>query len=471
MRSWRWKFPPVLLSGLALVALAPPAALGQVNDECNGFIDLDYDPPPVISVPPFDVNVRVTLGGGQIIGGPGSPMITYPFVHVWIDCVPPVPPTLAPPCADDGTVVFKGPITTTCGGVTWTPTIGANGHPNLVTFTPTPAVMSPPDTPEPGGFCNFEFPVTVVAAPSAGTCSGGTATCNLSGPNTCPIGQTCNEEIPQIADYLNLSASGIDPNHEAFCNNGLTSGGFQTAAIGSKPIVTTDYDCYEAHSAFSGGPHTLQDVFGTFTGVQVGMSQRLCAPAVKVTTNTQPPGTLPTEHLVGYTITSSLKRSVKGVKVNSPQFGVFTVNVTRVSGKAALLVPSNKTVKPNPPPPQDLNPTNHFLCYNFDTVTGGIPGNVMVRDQFNPNPATKLPQIVTFTNQKSWRLCVPVSKDNLDPSAPTNRTGLLCLVTGTDMQSPLSNTFVNWANQFQNPATNVHLDKLDDFCVPATVTP
>src|SRR6516162_5390253 len=80
MRSWRWKFPPVLLGGLALalVALAPPAALGQVNEECNGFIDLDYDPPPVISVPPFDVNVRVTLGGGQIIGGPGSPMITYP---------------------------------------------------------------------------------------------------------------------------------------------------------------------------------------------------------------------------------------------------------------------------------------------------------------------------------------------------------------------------------------------------------
>jgi hypothetical protein len=473
MRSWRWKFPPVLLGGLALalVALAPPAALGQVNEECNGFIDLDYDPPPVISVPPFNVNVRITLGGGQIIGGPGSPMITYPFVHFWLDCVPPVPPTLAPPCADDGSVMFKGPITTDCPGVTWTANVGASGHNNLVTFTPTPAVTSPPDTPEPVGFCKLEFPVTVVAAPSKGTCSGDTATCNLGGPNTCPIGQTCNEEIPQIADYLNLSASGIDPNQDAFCNNGLTSGGFQTTAIGSKPIVTTDYDCYEADSTFSSSGHTLTDVFGTFTNVQVGAAQRCCAPAVKVTDPTTPVTLLP-EHLVGYVITSTLKRDVSGVKVNSPQFGVFTVHVTKVAGKAALLVPSNKTVEPNPPPPQDLNPTNHFLCYNFDTLTGGIPGPVMVRDQFNPNPpGTKLPQIVTFTKQKSWRLCVPVDKDGLDPSAPTNKSGLLCLVTGPDMQSPLNHTFVNWSNQFQHPATNVHLDKLDDFCVPATVTP
>jgi hypothetical protein len=44
-------------------------------------------------------------------------------------------------------------------------------------------------------------------------------------------------------------------------------------------------------------------------------------------------------------------------------------------------------------------------------------------------------------------------------------------VTGNDKDSPLKNTFVNWANQFQNPATNVHVDKLDDFCVTAIVTP
>jgi hypothetical protein len=307
-----------------------------------------------------------------------------------------------------------------------------------------------------------------------GTCSASFNTCNLSGPNTCPGApvETCDEEIPQIVDYLNLSASGIDPNKEAFCTNGLTSGGFQTAAIGAKPKVLSDFDCYQADSTFSGAA-TVADMFlgAVPVSVQVGSAQRLCAPAVKVPDNMTPAGTLPTEHLVGYEITSTLRVSVPGVTVHSPQFGTFTVNVTKVAGKAALLVPSNKTVKPNPPPPQDTNTTNHFLCYNFDTVTGGIPGQVMVRDQFNPDPTTKKPQIVTFTKQKSWRLCVPVNKNGLDPTAPNNRNGLLCLVTGPDMQSPLNNTFVNWSNQFQHPATNVHPDKLDDFCVPVTVTP
>src|SRR5262245_18426900 len=257
-------------------------------------------------------------------------------------------------------------------------------------------------------------------------------------------------------------------------NHVLVSSQTQTAELPMCVVVTpTDFDCYQADSAFSSSGHTLTDVFGTFTNVQVGSAQRLCAPAVKVTDSSQPSGTLPTEHLVAYMISSNLKRKVAGVTVNSPQFGSFTVDVTKVSGKASLLVPSNKTVgKGTPPPPQDTNPTNHFLCYSFDTVSGGIPGPVMVRDQFNPNPpGTKPPQTVSFTKQKSWRLCVPVNKDGLDPSAPTNPNGLLCLVTGTDMNSPLNNTFVNWANQFQNPATNVHVDKLDDFCVPVTVTP
>jgi hypothetical protein len=78
MRSWRRKFPPVLLGGLALLALTAPAALGQEQDECNGFIDLDYNPPVSNPppAPPFNVNVKITLGGGEIIGGPVTPMIS-----------------------------------------------------------------------------------------------------------------------------------------------------------------------------------------------------------------------------------------------------------------------------------------------------------------------------------------------------------------------------------------------------------
>src|SRR5262245_43606438 len=143
MSSWRRMFPPVLLGGLALVALAPPAALGQQAEECNGFIDISYDPPPPPALPPFDVKVKITLGGGHTIGGPGTSGITYPFVHFWTNCVPPPPNTLSPPCADDGTVTFKDSITTTCGGVTWTASTVA-GRSNLILFTPNPAVTSPP---------------------------------------------------------------------------------------------------------------------------------------------------------------------------------------------------------------------------------------------------------------------------------------------------------------------------------------
>jgi hypothetical protein len=105
-------------------------------------------------------------------------------------------------------------------------------------------------------------------------------------------------------------------------------------------------------------------------------------------------------------------------------------------------------------------------------VSGGIPKPVLVRDQFNPNPpGTKPPQTVTFTNQPSWQLCVPVDKNGEDPSAETSTSGLLCLVTGKDINSPIKGVRVSWSNQLQPAQKRVHLDKLDAFCVSATITP
>jgi hypothetical protein len=383
------------------------------------------------------VTVKLDLGAGTITGGP---MNVLAIIGISFDLSCRVPPLPAPMCVSEGPVIaYDGDasIMTNCP-TTWTSNNpGGGASPSQVIFTAAPPVIIPANTPDPPGTCFLQFTETVLA------------------PST-----NADGFIEQVAGYS-----------AAVCDNGeLDSGGFQTGEV-SVTVPTVDLDCYEADSTFSSSGHTLTDVFGTFTNVTVGSSQRLCAPAVKVTDPAEPVA-LPTEHLVGYVLKGPLKRNVKGVVVNSPQFGSFTVDVTKVSGKAALLVPSFKTVQPNPPPAQDTNPTNHFLCYNFDVVSGGIPGPVQVRDQFNPNPpGTKPPQTVTFTNQKSWRLCVPVDKDGLDPSAPTNTSGLLCLVTGTDKNSPLKNTFVNWANQFQNPATNVHVDKLDDFCVTAIVTP
>jgi hypothetical protein len=435
-------------SGLAILCVLGVAlghaAISRADNVCNGFINFEYPEPPN---PPGGqhkvgdkVTVRLDLGAGSITGGP---LNILGITSVRFDLACTVPPLPVPMCANEGAVIsYDGDssITSDCPGGAppqgpWTSNNIPGGSTTDVVFTAAPKVIIAANTPDPPGTCFLQFTETVKA------------------PSTNPAGF-----IEQVTSY-----------EMAQCDNGeLDSGGFQTGEV-SVVVPTVDFDCYEADSTFSSPGHTLTDVFGTFTNVTVGSSQRLCAPARKVT---DPDQTLGTEHLVGYSIKQSLKRNVKGVAVNSPQFGPFTVDVTKVAGKAALLVPSFKTVVPSPPPAQDTNPMNHFLCYDFDVVSGGIPGAVQVRDQFNPNPpGTKPPQTVTFTKQKSWRLCVPVDKDSLDSSAPANPNGLLCLVTGNDKDSPLKNTFVNWANQFQNPATNVHVDKLDDFCVTAIVTP
>jgi hypothetical protein len=413
------------------------ATISRADNVCNGFINFE------LSGGAHNVGDKVTVkldfGAGTITGGT---KLTITSVRFDLACT--VPPLPVPMCANEGPVIsYDGDssITTNCPGGAppqgpWISNNVAGGATTDVIFTASPTIDVPANTPDPPGTCFLQFTETVLA------------------PSTNPGGF-----IEQVVSY-----------ETALCDNGeLDSGGSQTGQV-SVNVPTVDFDCYEADSTFSSPGHTLTDVFGTFTNVTVGSSQRLCAPARKLT---DPDQTLGTEHLVGYSIKQALKRNVKGVAVNSPQFGPFTVDVTKVAGKAALLVPSFKSVVPSPPPsPPDLNPTNHFLCYDFNVVSGGVPGPVMVRDQFNPNPpGTKPPQTVSFTKQKSWRLCVPVDKDSLDPSAPTNTSGLLCLVTGPDVDSPLQNTFVNWANQFQKPATNVHIDKLDDFCVTAIVTP
>jgi hypothetical protein len=267
-------------------------------------------------------------------------------------------------------------------------------------------------------------------------------------------------------------------------NHVLESSQTQTAEIPVCLVPTTsDFNCYQCETKVSTPLTSLASMFGTFTAasnsVTVHGSQRLCTPAVKVT-DPATPVVLPPDpnaHLVAYKIEGSNLKATggKGVQVHTQQFGDFTVNVKRVALKAALLVPSSKSTDANTPPPFVDQNTGHFLCFNFDTLTGSIPAEVMDRDQFNPQPpGSKVPQGVTFTDLNSWRLCVPVDKNGLDPSVnpdAMSANGLLCLVTGADINSPIKpGVFVSYSNQFQNAQKKAHLDKLDDFCVPATIT-
>jgi hypothetical protein len=267
-------------------------------------------------------------------------------------------------------------------------------------------------------------------------------------------------------------------------NNVLVSSQTQTAEL---PMcvtpVTPDFNCYQCETKVSTPVTSLASMFGTFTAaansLKVDGSQRLCTPAVKVT-DPATPVVLPSDpnaHLVAYKVEGSNLKATdgKGVLVHTKQFGDFTVDVKRIALKAALLVPSSKSTVANTPPPFVDQKTGHFLCFNIDTLSGTIPAEVMDRDQFNPQPpGSKVPQGITFTDQNSWRLCAPVDKNGEDPSVDPNAMsadGLLCLVTGPDINSPIKpGVFVSYSNQFQNAQKKAHLDKLDDFCVPATIT-
>ncbi len=310
-------------SGLAVLCalgvVVGHAAISRADNVCNGFINFEYPvaPPPGGHNVGDKVTVKLDLGAGSITGGP---LNILAITSVGFDLACTVPPLPVPMCANEGPVIsYDGDssITSDCPGGAppqgpWTSNNPGGGATTDVVFTAAPKVIIAANTPDPPGTCFLQFTETILA------------------PSKNPAGF-----IEQVVSY-----------DMAQCDNGeLDSGGFQTGEL-QVAVPTVDFDCYEADSTFSSSGHTLTDVFGTFTNVTVGSSQRLCAPARKVT---DPDQTLGTEHLVGYAIKQSLKRNVKGVVVNSPQFGSFTVDVTKVAGKAALLVPSFKTVAAESP--------------------------------------------------------------------------------------------------------------------------
>jgi hypothetical protein len=455
---FRKVFAAIVRSGLcalALAALTPTAAFAQAN-ECNGLLNISYPSfttTPIVP-PPAVVDMQIDLGTGTITGSsnppPNNNFLTVTTFQIQLACRGDA--ALIPTCVTDGpgkVDFIVGSETDNC------PThFTAVQTGNKVTFTAMPpGLVIPHDNDTLPYFCQVKFQM-LVSAPSA---QDGTP-----------------DVIEQTACF-----------DQAHCDNGvLVAAVCQTSSI---PVTTPteDFDCYQADKALSatdpcmatGGTcklDTLVDQFAMYDGVPVKGSQRLCAPAVKVTDEAQPVS-LPTEHLAGYEIRGRIgsstfpKGGFEDVHVHSAQFGDFTVDVTKIAGKAALLVPTMKSTDPNTPPPPFDEKKGHFLCYDLDNVTPkGAPGTVHVRDQFNPalpDPS----QTVTFKKpDKGWRLCTPVNKNGFDPPAETSSDGLLCLVTGNDVNSPLPQD-VSWSNQLQT-ATKVHLDKLDDFCATATIT-
>ena len=410
---------------MALLAPSPPVALAQ--NTCDGTIVLDYVNPPGRPLQVGDVlHVQGSFGSGAIVGGT---FIAFSKVQFDLDCDLHFP--LMPPCTDAGPVIsYNGDssISTTCG-VAWTSNNPGGGVlPNEIEFTATPALAVPPNQANPPGFCDLNFDVTVVNKP---------------------------------APAVGLSGGEILGYKIAFCNNGLTSGNFQTAS-GSFAVQADDFQCHETPRHSSSRPKqvvSIADPFGSDKAITVLRSKDLCAPVDKNGENPAAPSD--PVHLVKYAISgieTAKFTKPKNVPVTT-QFGTFVVDV---GAPTQLMVPSSKSVMPAPPPaPLPADAENHFLCHTAILKSGPafrrIPLSLI--DQFAGPYAVKLAGLV--------RLCMPASKNN-EPVVDPSRA-LLCFSTRTNLpQIQVSVTFVNQLHGFA-PETNVPLTQYTDFCALAVL--
>ncbi len=188
------------------LALALPAHVFAQANTCNGIVTIDYVTGFNFAVPGDILRVRLTLGTASINGGT---QLTIQRLRFDLDCDSNSP--LGLPCTDEGLMVEyegDGTITNTCGK-NFTTGHAVSGAPNEVVFTPDTPIVIPANQAAPPGFCNIEFDVKVLAAPS--------------------IDATPNN-IEEVGGYRLL---------DAMCNNGvLASGGSQSSSIPLCPMCT-----------------------------------------------------------------------------------------------------------------------------------------------------------------------------------------------------------------------------------------
>ncbi len=198
----------VLLAAVAMGAALQPRSAHAQAQTCNGLTTIDYVSGPNFAVPGDVLRVRITLGTGSINGGT---QLTIQRLKFELDCNSNF--ALGLPCTDEGAMVEyegDGTITDTCGKV-WTTGHPVSSAPNSVVFTPNTPVVIPANQAVPPGFCNVEFDVKVLAAPSI---------------------DVTPAFIEEVGGYTNLDAA---------CNNGvLASGGSQSSAIPLCPVCTGD---------------------------------------------------------------------------------------------------------------------------------------------------------------------------------------------------------------------------------------
>jgi hypothetical protein len=406
----------------SLLLLSPGRAWAALT--CVGDIGLTYVNPPVGNLHVGDVlTVKGTFGSGDILGGT---KIDFTTIQLDLDCDLNFP--LTPPCTDAGPVIsYDGDatITTTCPGVTWSSDNPGGGTlPNQVEFTASPAVSLGPDIVIPPGSCDIEFNVTIVNFPTKGL----------------TVGEILGYQL-------------------AFCDNGLDSGGFQTAA-GTFAAPGSDFSCYETprKNKLTPAPTvSLVDRFGSSSST-VTDYHRLCAPTDKNGDNPSAPS-FP-DHLVAGALTKTAGTIAQptGMQITY-QFGVLTADL---SNPVFLLLPASKShTSPAPPPPTDIR---HFQCYRLTNVKGDRTAKDVLTIDQSTQPFGGVD--VDLTKTGPWRLCVPVNKNGEDPDAVTDPQALLCNSTSND-KLPFGQFDVFVDTQL-GPKELIGT-QYDELCMPATV--
>jgi hypothetical protein len=198
-----------LIGAVLAMAAVPSASFGQAT--CNGLTTIDYISAVNYAVPGDIVRVKLSLGTGSINLGT---QLSIQRIRFDLDCNSNFPLTF--PCTDEGAFIEyegDGTITTTCG-VVWTTGHAVGSAPNEVVFTPNVPLVIPPNQATPPGFCQLEFDVKVLAAPS--------------------IDATPNA-IEEIGGYTLI---------DGMCDNGvLVSGGAQSASIPLCPMCNDGQEC------------------------------------------------------------------------------------------------------------------------------------------------------------------------------------------------------------------------------------
>jgi len=207
--------------------------------------------------------------------------------------------------------------------------------------------------------------------------------------------------------------------------------------------------------AVAAGPVTVQDQFGTTTGVQLTKPNRLCAPTNKQ--NEDPTAPTDPDHLKSWQDKHSGLKFVNQTVVN--QFGTTVVDVSRA---AFLLVPASKSLVGNPPPL--AGPTvDHFQCYKAKR-SRGTPKFVKI------SGVTGADQFGSYTVDliKPRYLCAPANKSGEDPTAPSHPEHLLCYKTrNSGVKFTPRNAFAT--DQFGSQ--QLELLRRVELCVPSLKNP